>query len=492
MSTRRKSGFQLALLVAEALIFFASGIALYVVISRVAGPELLGQYTLVLSWMTVFQAFGSFGIPELMLTELGRHPDARSEYLGAGLALGMATSLCLVPIMMLVTRLMHYDPAMETALTVAAFSLPGAMLLNVARSGFIAGRHLEFVLTTRVVEFVLVLPASLVLLFHGAGIVALAVTTVSGRAVGALLGLALLHRCAIPVTWWPGRARVRAVARAALTYGSSNALGLFGTHVNVIMLSVLAPIAQVGYFVAGFKLVESLALVVVLFGQFFMPRIAHSLTHERALALEPFRKVFRLLFVLMAPIGIGLVMFPEFVVGLLYGEGFGPTIDILRLMGVFYLVYCADALLSLILKSAELQALDLRLLVANPTVNVSVNFVLIPVFGAFGAAIGQFSGGLCSLALRYGAVSRRVGSPGWVTLGGPAVLASLVVGAGIASSMAQPGLAGVSLYGVIMLGMIAATAWFTLRPLTAANANPPGSRGAAGAPEIIGKEPAER
>ena len=59
MSARRKNGFQLALLVAEALIFFASGIALYVVISRVAGPELLGQYTLVLSWMTVFQAFGS-------------------------------------------------------------------------------------------------------------------------------------------------------------------------------------------------------------------------------------------------------------------------------------------------------------------------------------------------------------------------------------------------------------------------------------------------
>jgi hypothetical protein len=45
----RKTPVQLALLVADALVFLASGILFYVFLSRVAGPSLLGQYSLVYS-----------------------------------------------------------------------------------------------------------------------------------------------------------------------------------------------------------------------------------------------------------------------------------------------------------------------------------------------------------------------------------------------------------------------------------------------------------
>ena len=75
----RKTGLQLALLGSDAVVFLASGIVLYGVISRVAGSALLGQYTLVLSWMLVFQSIGSFGVPELLMRELGRFPQDRSE-----------------------------------------------------------------------------------------------------------------------------------------------------------------------------------------------------------------------------------------------------------------------------------------------------------------------------------------------------------------------------------------------------------------------------
>ncbi|CAN0485408.1 unnamed protein product, partial [Phaeothamnion confervicola] len=100
-------------------------------------------------------------------------------------------------------------------------------------------------------------------------------------------------------------------------------------------------------------------------------------------------------------------------------------------MGVFYLVYCFDALLSMVLKSAALQRLDLAILSTNPLLNVVVNLALIPQLGAVGAAIGQLAGGLCTSTLRYAFANWRVGRPGWMTLAAPWAVLSLSFGAAV-------------------------------------------------------------
>jgi O-antigen/teichoic acid export membrane protein len=450
-----KTSLQLAFLGGEMLIYLISGLLLYVVISRVAGPVLLGQYTLVLSWMLVFQALGNFGISELLMREFGRFSDQRSEYLGAGIILGATASITMIPLMVLASSLAGYDQQMMTALTIAALSLPGAMLLSVARSGFIAHQRVGFVFATRLFEFVLIVPLNLVLLIHGWGIEMLTSVLVTGRAVGALLALYLLHRHAIAVLWWPGWERVKALFPPAVTFATSNSLGIAGIHLNVIMLSLMAPVSAVGIFGAGFKLVEGMMLLTVLFGQFYLPQIANSLHSQRSLGLEPFCTPFRLLFAIMIPIGIGLVVFPDIPVRLIFGAEFEQTIDVLRIMGIFYLVYGLEASLSMILKAATLQRLDLQILVTNPMLNVIVNLALIPLFGALGAAIGQLCGGLCSATIRYVCVTRKISSPGWGRLVAP-LLASSVLAGGIitVSSHLAPDWVRVALYCLAMLVMI--------------------------------------
>lgn len=458
MSARRTS-LQLTLLGGDAVVFLASGIVLYVLMSHTAGSELLGQYTLVMSWMLVFQSFGSFGIPELLMRELGRFPEERGIHLGAGLIVGTFASAVAMPVMMLTSRYAGYDSVLQHALTIAALSLPGAMVLNVARSGLIASRRIEFVFATRLFEFLAVLPLNIVLLLRGHGIEALTAVLVAGRATSGLLGLLLLHRRAFRVTWWPGRAALQALLSPAKTFAAGNSLGLIGTHLNVIMLSLMAPVAAVGHYGAGYKLIESLTLATVLFGQFYMPKIAHSLSARRAHGLEPFRAPFGLLFAVTMPVGVGLVLFSEFIVKLVFGPDFVETITVLHLMGVFYLICCFDALLSMVLKAASLQRLDLAIMSSSPLVNGLVNLALIPQFGAVGAAAGLLASSLCSAALRYIFVTRRIGTPGWLTLAAPWAILSLSFGGAIVlwGASFSPWVQ-VLLYGLFVLAMVGSAA----------------------------------
>ena len=451
----RKTPVQLALLVADALVFLASGIVFYVFLSRVAGASLLGQYSLVFAWLLVFQSIGSFGIPELMMRELGRFSGERGNYLGAGLLIGLSCSLVVVPVMIAIAWLTNYDAEVKRAITIAAFSLPAAMLSNVVRSGFISSRRTGLILTIRIVEFVLVVPLNLVLLFQGHGLTTLITVVVAGRTAASLLSVWLLHHHVTRIIWWSGRAFLQALIAPAITFAVGNSLGLLGTHMNTIMLSLMASVLVVGYFAAGMKLIEGMILVPVLFGQFYMPQIAASLESSRGAGIAPFRGPFGLLFAITIPAGVAVLVFPEFIVGLLYGPGYEDTVRVLRILAVFYLVYAADAQLSMVLRAAGLQNKDVRILVVNPVVNLLVNLALIPSMGGAGVALGLLSGGLCTTILRYRCVARELGSPKWPSFISPLVLWSVATGVAIVFlGQRLPGWAQMSLYALLALPMV--------------------------------------
>jgi O-antigen/teichoic acid export membrane protein len=373
---------------------------------------------------------------------------------GAGLIVGVSVSLVVVPVMILAAWLTNYNTELKEAITVAALGLPAAMLTSVVRSGFLSTRRTGLILLSRVVEFLVVMPLSMVLLFHGHGLKTLITVAVVGRSAASLLGLWLLHRYVTRVVWSASRAFLRALISPAITFALGNSLGLFGMHMNTIMLSLMAPVLVVGYYTAGMKLIEGMMLVPVIFGQFYMPQIAASLESSREAGMAPFRGPFRVLFALTIPAGVGLLLFPDFIVNLLFGPEFRETVSVLRILAVFYLVYSADAQLSMILKAAGLQGKDLRILSVNPVVNVLVNLALIPSMGGRGVALGLLSGGLCSATLRYRCIARELGSPKWPSFISPLVLWSLGTGAGIVLlARGLPGWAQVSLYCVLALVM---------------------------------------
>jgi len=451
----RKTPVQLALLVADALVFLASGILFYVFLSRVAGPSLLGQYSLVFAWLLVFQSIGSFGIPELMMRELGRFSGERGNYLGAGLLIGLSGSLVMVPVMTIIAWFTNYDTEVKRAITIAALSLPAAMLSNVVRSGFISSRRTGLILSSRIVEFLLVVPLNLVLLFRGHGLTALITVVVVGRTAASLLSLWLLHHYVTRVIWWTERAFLQALLAPAVVFAVGNSLGLLGTHMNTIMLSLMVPVMVVGYFSAGMKLIEGMILVPVLFGQFYMPQIAASLESKRGAGIAPFRGPFGLLFAITIPAGVAVLLFPEFIVSVLYGAEYRETVRVLRILAVFYLVYAADAQLSMVLRAAGLQNKDVRILIVNPAVNFLVNLALIPTMGGRGVALGLLSGGLCTTVLRYRCVAQELGSPKWPGFLSPLMLWSVATGVAIVFLGQQlPGWMQMTLYALLALPMV--------------------------------------
>ena len=78
----------------------------------------------------------------------------------------------------------------------------------------------------------------------------------------------------------------------------------------------------------------------------------------------------------------------------------------LAILMVFFIIENADAVMSVMLRAAGYQTLDVRLYLANPIANVGLSCLFIPLWGGLGAAVARLAGGFGSSVLRYAFISR--------------------------------------------------------------------------------------
>src|SRR5579863_1287245 len=99
---------QLAFVIGEAALILISGGVIFIIISRVSGPEVLGGYALALAWLALFQGVSSFGIPEYVLREAGAHGrDAAGQVVHAML-LGLGSGFVAICLMLIAVRFLGY------------------------------------------------------------------------------------------------------------------------------------------------------------------------------------------------------------------------------------------------------------------------------------------------------------------------------------------------------------------------------------------------
>jgi len=411
----------------EALTLAGSGAVMYLLISRVVGPHLLGQYSLVLAWILLFQALASFGLPEYLMREMGRFENEQNKYFLNGAVLGLITSVLAMGVMAFVIGWLGYEAEVDRALVLGTWALAPMMVSAICRSGYLAGKKSEYALLVAVFETLLILSVNVYLLLHGYGIVPLVLTFVLGKTLSCLLSFFLLRTFVISMKWDFSLSFCKQLLPIVFTFALSNVLGLISMRVNIIMLSWWTSLSAVGLYAAAGKLMEAVYLGFIIFAQLMLPRLARSFTDNRNHDLKPFAGEFKVLFAFAIPLSIGLIIFAEPVIDLLFGNGFQGSVLVFRILMVFLLIESLDGALGLIMKAAGRQSQDVKIYSLNPGLNIILNIFLIPIGQGAGAAGAKMSGGLLSCVLRFFYVSKHIVKFPWLSMIGKPLLVTLVL-----------------------------------------------------------------
>jgi O-antigen/teichoic acid export membrane protein len=355
-------------------------LAFFVTMARQLGAHGFGEFQFALALTGALVFLAGFGTDNLITREVARDRSRAGRLLADAAAVKVAGGILMLGVAAVIVNLGDSTAEGRAAVYVVGVGSLCEVVTKSWHAVFQGYERLELVSATLVVQRLVTAAVGIAVLLAGGGVVAAAVVYAAGALLSVAVAEGLLRRLGVhrgglvPARWLP-------LVRAGIPIGLISLLMILLLRVDITMLSFLADTATVGIFGVAYRLVEATQFIPAAMAVAMLPWLARATAagHGYRLGLKAVTAV-------LLPLGLVFVLFAKPIVEILYGHAFDRSVLPLQLLGMITLLYGLNAF-----SSASLIARDRPLAYAaliGPVIvlDIALNFVLIPRYGADGAA----------------------------------------------------------------------------------------------------------
>lgn len=373
-------------------------------IARYLSSEGLGEYSLVLSLFSIFMVASSLGLGQVITREVARDREIAAAYLSSALIIGLCSSVLMAGLMGTVATVLGYEGNVLVALYIMSFVLVAATLSSYGHALFVAFERLEYRAFVLLVEYTMRIGLSLLVLGTGHGLLGLIGAMVVTRWVALILCIALIHLRITPIRWRVRSDLCRQLLGYAPTFALIHVLSVLYWRTDVIMLSKMRTVAEVGLYTSAYRLMEiwkalPLSLKASLFPLLSRLHGSNPEISERAI---------KVLFLLLFPVAVGTAILSDRIIHLLYGPGFQGAGYALSVLIWTLVPYGGAMMWANVVVASNHQRADLAINVISFAANIGMNALLIPRFGYLGASTATLLSMGLFASCQYAFVSRRL------------------------------------------------------------------------------------
>lgn len=392
------SFFRKAILVnSSAMIGFVIRLAQTIVLSRILGPALIGQYAVITSALMLATQTSALGFPLAFLYYSQHEPQRAQTYqtncIWAGLGLGLIGGTVMGLGVAWCDGYFGQVPGYACVAVGAyvLFMLQSGVARNTLLRQVEARRLSVMTISATVGSFILVLLFALTgWLTVGTALVCFAVMQMIRMAVGWFW-----IRPEVDFSIRPSRAVICRLGRMGIRQGWVDIMVLLNATLNVMIIKFLvSDFASIGYFSRGLQV----AMLVVTASQAALP-----LLFSRWAALDPdqlaphFEKVMRFITTFSLVVVLFILVSARWVVLLLFGREYLPAVEPMRILLPGTMLYLLSKVVIQFLGSRGLPEVSAGLLLLGSLINALLSVTLIPIYGINGAALASSTGNLALL-----------------------------------------------------------------------------------------------
>lgn len=374
-------------LFADRIIRIVGGLVIGIWVARYLGPGDYGLLNFALSFVALFGTVGRLSIDPVAVRELTKFPEREKEILGTIFRLKLWGSLAAIALVLPAAWLVQPDnPLFLVLVTITAVSIL-FNALDVIDIFYQARTLSKYVVQARAVAFLLfsVVRVGLILGEFSVLWFALVATLELALAAGLMIWIYRLREGRISRWRWQADT-ARHLLRDGWPLIASSLFIIIHTRIDQVMIGQMLGEVQVGIYSAAIRISEAWMFVPVLVVQTFMPYFVQLRERNPTLYQQRLMQLYSAMFWTGAAAGILTMLIGQQAITLLFGEAYSGAYAPLVLTiwtGIFISQAVARGIWMI---SANLQIYRLfNNLVAVP-INVLLNLLWIPKYGAGGAA----------------------------------------------------------------------------------------------------------
>ena len=382
-------------MMAEKMLRIAAGLLVGIWVARYLGPEQFGLFSYVLAFSAIFGSIAKLGLDGILVRELVNQPTLQAVYLGTAFWLKLIGALIVIALMAIASFFSSSD------------STTNLFILIVATGFFFQSFEvIEFYFQSQVLAKVIAICKVVQLAISSLIKIYLVLTQAELVAfvfVAALdtLSLAVSYAVAYRLRKNPGFYRYFNFSIAGKLLKDSWPMVLGGlalmiqARIDQVMLQEFKGSEEVGYYSVAMRLIEIFTIAPVIIKNSLYPAIQRSKNHSFLLYMERLSNFYKLNFIIFIIFFIPIFIFSEGAVVFLYGEEYQPAGALLALFSVRLFFTNMGVARGVFLLVENLMRYSLLTMVLGTVVNIIMNYVLIPEYGAKGAIFAT----ICSFSV---------------------------------------------------------------------------------------------
>lgn len=399
------------------------GFAVVAILTRALGQGGYGQYTTVFAYLGFFSVVADLGLYLVAVRELNQSREEPGKIIGNILGLRAVSAAFLLGLGVAIAAFFPYPPAVRQAIALGSLAFFFVAFNQIFVGVFQTHLVMHRLVAGELVGRILLLGGVLVVAHSGAGLLAIVGSVVLGSFANLLVTFAFARQL-VPIRFRFDFQYWRRILIITLPLAISVILNLIYFRIDTIFLSLFRPAETVGLYGASYKVLE----ILVTFPNMFVGLILPALSASAFVDPERFRIVFQRSFDLLVlsalPILVGGWFVAEPLMRLIGGDAFTPAAPYFRLLlvAVVFLYFGSLSGHTIVAIHKQRQMVWGYLSVA--LLGVALYLILIPPFGAVGAAIGTIATEGTIMLIGYAMVLRTMRFPIGLGAAGKAILGS--------------------------------------------------------------------
>lgn len=369
-------------------ITWTSTLLLTVAYGRFLGDVKFGELYLALTFVQLVGFPVEFGVNQQVIREVAAESGLTQRYYASSTLIKGVAWVLVYFILLLLCQLLGYSPEQRVLIYVCGISLLMRSLSNTVTSLHFAEQHAIFPVIGNILEKVFSAALSIILLFHGAGVITMAFVLLESVVISGIWNAIWYYR--FFSTRFPVDLQlIRDTLRTGLPFLAYGVINIIYYRIDTVLLSLLTTVAVVGWYGAAYRLFDtltflpSLVISAIMFPVF--SRLTVSSEENLKLAIE---KSLNFLLFLSLPISVGLIVAAPSIIGFLYHNAdFGPAVLALQGLAPGLVFLYANSVFNAVLISTKNEKKITIMAAVALVFNLGLNLILIPVYQQLGAAI---------------------------------------------------------------------------------------------------------
>jgi O-antigen/teichoic acid export membrane protein len=366
------------------------GLLIGIWVARYLGPEQFGLLSYALAFVAIFSTLSTLGLDDIVVRDIVSHPDRKDRILGTAFILkliGGSISFCAATGTVLVLR-----PDDDLSQWLVAIIAAGTVFqaLHIVEYWFHSQVQAKYAVLAKNLAFILCALIKIVLILAEAPLIAFAWVALFEVVAGAA-GLIIAYRSkGHRFRDWSGSVKSAwNMLRDSWPLMMSSMVILIYLRIDQVMLGEMAGVEEVGIYSVAVRLADVWFFIPTIIYWSVFPSIIEAKHTSESLFYERLQKFYNLMALAAYAVAIPVALTAQWLLPALFGDAYsrgGVMLAVLIWANIFMSLEMAR---SSFLNAMNWTRLHLVTVSLGCTLNISLNYLLIPAFGGMGAVIAS-------------------------------------------------------------------------------------------------------